>query len=811
MRSNDSSLGYAYLLALGIALLCPVGLLHAQGPEPLRPLGQVGSDRLKLGDQFDVNGDGFLDKYERIEARKEVHAIRKKAFVDRSMQNDQNGDGVLSGDELQSGSGRGFRRGPSLDRADANGDGKVDAQEIGELIYQSRSRELEGRNFEAAERLSPQGVFERGSGLYDEGTLRTFFFQFDDDHWMEELQDFYRTDVPVRADLIVDGQIYHNVGVRYRGNSSFFTVPPQLKRSLDVQMDYGDSKQRLHGYKTLNLLNAHEDPTLMREVLYSRICREYIPAFRANFVKVVLNGESWGIYPNVQQYNSDFLQDWYGSRKGVRWEGSGSLTYEGPDVENYSRYTLKSGNASDQSWKDLVELCRVLDQVQDDQLEKALHPIFDIDGALWSIALENVFVDEGYLIRGSDYNLFQDGQRRFHLLQHDGNEVFNRPGGPGMPRDMVATELPPYYEADTKRRPVVGRLLSIPHIRARYTAHMRTIISQWLNWEKVGPLVEQYRQLIDLEVRKDVRLESSYQDFVDNIESTVQGRVLGLKEFVELRRNFLLSHPELTAPAPEIISVSIDQKNGPILAGQSVNVRVQMSSANAAEHVVLHYAGERHAAFGSVALVDDGRHGDGGVRDGVFGGVIPAMPVHSLVHYYVEARSSTENPVTSFYPERAEAGALVYSVRPDLSMMPAVVISEIMSQNIDTVADPKGEHDDWIELHNSGSQVVEVGGMYLTDDVRNPRKYMFPKGTTIKPGAYLLVWADEDGKDVDGLHANFKLSAEGETIRLIDADARGNRMIDQVVFGSIAEGQSWARMGSNSGFKEAQPTPGTAN
>lgn len=489
MYSNGFFLGFLSLLVAGTAFSCSLEHLHAQNAEPLRPLGQVGGDRLKLGDQFDVNGDGFLDKFERTEARREVHAIRKKALVDRSLRNDRNGDGVLSGDELRSGGRRGFRRGPSLDRADTNGDGKVDPEEIGELIYQSRDRPVEGRHFEAAERLSPQGIFERGSGLYDEGTLRTFFFQFDDDQWMEEMQDFYRTDVPVRADLIVDGKVYRNVGVRYRGNSSFFMVPPHLKRSLDVQMDYGDSKQRLYGYKTLNLLNAHEDPTLMREVLYSRICREYMPAFRANFVKVVLNGESWGIYPNVQQYNNDFLQDWYGSRKGVRWEGSGSLTYEGPDIGNYTNYTLKSGKASDQSWKDLIELCRILDQVPDDQLEEALNPVFDMDGALWSIALENVFVDEGYLIRGSDYNLFQDGKRRFHLLQHDGNEVFNRPGGPGMPRDMVVTELPPYYEADTMRRPVIGRLLSIPHIRARCTAHMRTIINQWLDWEKVGPLV----------------------------------------------------------------------------------------------------------------------------------------------------------------------------------------------------------------------------------------------------------------------------------------------------------------------------------
>lgn len=299
---------------------------------------------------------------------------------------------------------------------------------------------------------------------------------------------------------------------------------------------------------------------------------------------------------------------------------------------------------------------------------------------------------------------------------------------------------------------------------------------------------------------------------MDNIETSVHdGRVLGLKEFVGLRRSFLLSHPELTAQAPEIVSVSLGQKHGPILAGQEVSVIAELSSADAAEIVALHYAGERHATFNSVRLFDDGKHADGIAGDGIFGGVIPAMPVHSMVHYYVEARSSNQQPVTSFYPERAEAGALVYSVRPDLSNPPNVVINEIMSQNTDTITDPQGGYDDWIELHNPGDHAVQIGGMFLTDDVRNPRKYKLAKGTTIQAGGYLLVWADEDGKDLDGLHANFKLGEEGETIRLIDSDHRGNRLLDEVVFGSIPEGRSWSRTGGEVGFQETMPTPGTAN
>jgi hypothetical protein len=55
------------------------------------------------------------------------------------------------------------------------------------------------------------------------------------------------------------------------------------KRSLNISMDMADSKQRLYGSKTLNLLNAHEDASYLSSVLYSHIARQYIAAPKANW------------------------------------------------------------------------------------------------------------------------------------------------------------------------------------------------------------------------------------------------------------------------------------------------------------------------------------------------------------------------------------------------------------------------------------------------------------------------------------------------------------------------------------------------
>src|SRR5262245_66608305 len=89
----------------------------------------------------------------------------------------------------------------------------------------------------------------------------------------------------------------------------------------------------------------------MRSVLNSPIARQHIPAATANFVKVVIGGESWGIYANVQQFNKEFLSENFSTTKGARWKvrgspgGGGGLEYLGDNIDEYkNRYEIKSGD-----------------------------------------------------------------------------------------------------------------------------------------------------------------------------------------------------------------------------------------------------------------------------------------------------------------------------------------------------------------------------------------------------------------------------------------------------------------------------------
>ena len=143
---------------------------------------------------------------------------------------------------------------------------------------------------------------------------------------------------------------------------------------------------------------------------------------------------------------------------------------------------------------------------------------------------------------------------------------------------------------------------------------------------------------------------------------------------------------------------------------------------------------------------------------------------------------------------------------------PQIIVNELMASNSKTIKDPQGKFHDWIEIHNPTDKTLDLSGVYVTDTDRAPRKWQFPKGTTIQANGYLLLWADENGKATDGLHLNFKLSSKGEDVFLVDTDERGNAVLDHVRFEKQTDDVAFGRNPQKP--EEWVPlfaTPGAAN
>jgi hypothetical protein len=144
----------------------------------------------------------------------------------------------------------------------------------------------------------------------------------------------------------------------------------------------------------------------------------------------------------------------------------------------------------------------------------------------------------------------------------------------------------------------------------------------------------------------------------------------------------------------------------------------------------------------------------------------------------------------------------------------ALFINEFGASNNTIITDPQGEYDDWIEIYNAGDGSIDIGGMYLTDNLGTPTKWRIPDNvpvlTTISPKGFILIWADND-TDQSGLHASFELNSDGEEVALFDTD--GTTLIDSVEFDDQKQDISYARFpdGTDNWGYMTSPTPGSTN
>jgi hypothetical protein len=143
----------------------------------------------------------------------------------------------------------------------------------------------------------------------------------------------------------------------------------------------------------------------------------------------------------------------------------------------------------------------------------------------------------------------------------------------GMPG--AGLELDPLVGLDDSRKPLRSRLLAVPGLKARYLQNIRTLAEESLNWKNLGPLVAQYRALLDTEIKADTRKLDTYEAFLRTTADTVAlapsgepgarrpGGMAGLRAFADQRRKYLLNYsPNKKTSAEQPASVSSNRAGG---------------------------------------------------------------------------------------------------------------------------------------------------------------------------------------------------------------------------------------------------------
>jgi len=637
--------------------------------------------------------------------------------------------------------------------------------------------------------------------FYDISTIKTIEIVFTQPNWNEILDSLHATgEGRLAGTVFINGQQFDSAGVRYKGNSSYQYM--MVKKPLNIKLDYIIPDQNIDGYGTIKLSNGFKDPSFVRETLGYEIARNFMPASKANYAKVYINGSYTGLYTSVQDVDRKFAQTHFLSNDNAFFKGEingdlqgfyGAWNYFGQDSSSYyDRYTIES----DQGWADLTGFLDTLNNHSG-----FMEEVLNTDRHLWMLAYDILLVNlDSPVNMPQNFYIYKDDEGRFNPVIWDMNETFGGfkhvTGGPPLSNYDIQ-HLDPFFNSGNPDYPTVSKVLNIPLYRRIYTAHVKTMIEDLSGngWYLARAL--EIQELIDEDVQNDPNKLYTYDDFINNIYNSVGGNppqgqsIIGIAELMETRITYLNSLQEFQAAAPAISDVM----STPAIVFQGDEVWITANISNTVA-VQLGYRSMNKNRFTKTNMFDDGNHNDGTAGDGIYG--ISIIAGNTNIAYYIFADN---DEAVTFSPPRAEYEYYTITV------MNEVAINEFMADNETTIADQDGEYDDWIELFNNTSGSLSLNGWCLSDDAANPGKWVFPD-TIIASGEYLIVWADED-EEQEGLHASFKLSASGEAIILSDAALN---MMDQVNFGNQKTDTTAGRFPNGIGnFIEMIPTFGYEN
>lgn len=425
-------------------------------------------------------------------------------------------------------------------------------------------------------------------------------FPFDD--WAEKLDSLKQmgNDHRLEAEVSVDGKLYKGVGVRYKGNSSYFNVRKEgsSKLPFNIEFNHINKDQRLPGgYETLKLSNVFRDPSFLREVLGYEMAGRYMPAPRANFAKVTVNDVYLGLYNCSESVDDEFLEkffqqpeseegtlvkcdpDWHGRSISSCPDGDkASLMYLGSDSICYKYlYEMKS----DYGWDDLIELTRVLNK-EPQQLEK----ILNVDQTLWMLAFNNVTVNlDSYTGRlCHNYYLYQDSFGIFQPILWDMNLCFGgfRYSGVGRPLSNEAMEemsMFLHYKDKNAKRPLITNLLENDFYRKVYVAHIKTIYNDYLADTTYLDRAREIAAIIDTHVEEDTNKLYTYEDFQKNILETTrvdETNIIGLAELMNGRATYFREHPLLVKEDPVIADVKHESTDEAVTISATVTQAEQV-------------------------------------------------------------------------------------------------------------------------------------------------------------------------------------------------------------------------------------------
>ena len=305
------------------------------------------------------------------------------------------------------------------------------------------------------------------------------------------------------ADVDFDGHLYRDVGLRFKGNSSYL-VARDLKRPFKLDVNHYEEGQTLAGLTSLNFNNNAMDPTFMREALSYRVFREAgVPAPRTTWGLVYLTVESVhdhklaGLYTLVEEVNKPFLKAHFGSAKGLllKPENAFDTPYLGEDFAKYKRMYRPRNSGTEATRKRLIEFVKLIHRADDAMFDAKIEEFLDVPGFLRFVAANAVLANmDSFLSTGHNYYLYVDPETlKAHFIPWDLNLSFGTFDWVGTLDEQAKLSVAHPYVGKNR---LTERLLSIDRYAKAYRAETERIARNCLARDRLEPWVKEMEAAI---------------------------------------------------------------------------------------------------------------------------------------------------------------------------------------------------------------------------------------------------------------------------------------------------------------------------
>jgi len=595
----------------------------------------------------------------------------------------------------------------------------------------------------------------------------------------------------------VEGPI--DVALRFRGD----TIRNKQKKSFRISFNSFDAGNNYHGIEKMDLNADVNDPSLVRSKLAWELYRYLgVPGSRSNHVLLYINNDFYGVYLNTEHIDERYVKSRFDNNDGNLFRNlwPADLVYLGSSQEDYKyeydgrrAYALRTNEKWD-DYEDLATLISSLDQYSGNELKAELEGLINVQQYLKALAVDVMSGNwDGYAGDKNNYYLYRDQvSGRFEYIPYNLENSF------GIDFRDMDWSLRSIYDWNLDLRPLYEKIIGVDEYKAQYTMYIKQLAGYTASPELAARLTRwrsQIRDAVAIDNFYTMDWGYSLSDFDGAMDSGWGDHVdMGVQEFNTARGISALTEAINVDAFPLFSHVRVEARP------DRIDLDWSAEDDQAGLSTTLHYqidGGGWVQILKDTPTETDPVSGVWSFRD-----TIPSLADMAEVELFftVVDQGGQENR----YPDTTMRFSYPLISGP-------LFINEFLASNQNIKRDQFGEYDDWAEIYNASDEPVWLADYFLSDNMGSPGKYRFPEAF-LEAGGFYLVWLD-DQKEQGVNHANFKISKDGEELRLSEGPSTGFILVDSIEFELQETDISMGRMvdGGPDWILFPAPTPGFSN